>query len=206
MSQLESPSPNKPRCIVIAGPNGSGKTSVTHKILKHEWLEQCTYINPDFIAKDEFGDWNSPTAILNAADKAKTIREECLQAKESFVFESVFSSQEKLSFLKKAKESGFFIRFFFVNTNSPTINAYRVAKRVLEGGHDVPIPKIISRYLKSISNGLQAAKFVDRAYFYDNSIDYADPRLLFRTIDGRLEKVYPPIAPWAEIVYENLAI
>jgi GTPase SAR1 family protein len=29
---------NKPTLIVIAGPNGSGKTSVTTQILKHEWV------------------------------------------------------------------------------------------------------------------------------------------------------------------------
>jgi len=31
----------KPKLIVIAGPNGSGKTSVTGKILEHEWVEDC---------------------------------------------------------------------------------------------------------------------------------------------------------------------
>ena len=25
--------------LIIAGPNGSGKTSVTSKILRHEWME-----------------------------------------------------------------------------------------------------------------------------------------------------------------------
>lgn len=34
----------KPVLIVIAGPNGSGKTSVTTKILHHEWIEDCIYI------------------------------------------------------------------------------------------------------------------------------------------------------------------
>ena len=37
--------------IVIAGPNGSGKTSITKKILHHEWMEDATYINPDIIAQ-----------------------------------------------------------------------------------------------------------------------------------------------------------
>lgn len=41
---------NKPTLIVVAGPNGSGKTSVTTQILKHEWIEGCVYINPDTIA------------------------------------------------------------------------------------------------------------------------------------------------------------
>ncbi|MDR0328872.1 MAG: hypothetical protein LBI05_11310, partial [Planctomycetaceae bacterium] len=50
----------KSKLLIIAGPNGSGKTSVTSKILKHEWIEGCEYINPDNIARDVFGDWNSP--------------------------------------------------------------------------------------------------------------------------------------------------
>ena len=31
----------KPVFIVIAGPNGSGKTFITSKILQHEWVENC---------------------------------------------------------------------------------------------------------------------------------------------------------------------
>lgn len=38
-------SKHKPVLIVIAGPNGSGKTSVTSKILHHEWLEISRYDN-----------------------------------------------------------------------------------------------------------------------------------------------------------------
>lgn len=38
-------SKHKPVLIVIAGPNGSGKTSVTAKILHHEWLEISRYDN-----------------------------------------------------------------------------------------------------------------------------------------------------------------
>lgn len=41
---------HRPVLIVIAEPNGSGKTSVTSKILHHEWLEDSEYINPDNVA------------------------------------------------------------------------------------------------------------------------------------------------------------
>ena len=47
---------HKPILIVIAGPNGSGKTSVTSRLLKHEWVEGSLYINPDIIANEVFGD------------------------------------------------------------------------------------------------------------------------------------------------------
>lgn len=42
--------------IMIAGPNGSGRTSVTAKIPQHEWPEDSEYINPDKGARDVFGD------------------------------------------------------------------------------------------------------------------------------------------------------
>ncbi len=83
---------HKPVLIVIAGPNGSGKTTITSKILKHEWLENALYINPDQVAQDRFGDWNSPEAVLQAAQFCEEQREECLQNQQSLIFETVLSS------------------------------------------------------------------------------------------------------------------
>jgi len=195
---MESNKTQKPTLIVIAGPNGSGKTSITFKILEHKWMENCVYINPDNIAKDIFGDWNSDKAVLNAAIYCKNLREECLLKNESLVFETVLSSQEKVDFIKRAKEKGYFIRLFFVGTNNPKINASRIAQRVMEGGHDVPISKIISRYSKSIVNCCIVSQIVDRAYIYDNSIEYADPLLLFKISNKYIAKEYNKINEWAE--------
>ncbi|MGM9817302.1 MAG: zeta toxin family protein [Lepagella sp.] len=142
----------KPELIVIAGPNGSGKTSVTQKFLHHEWAEGTVYINPDQVANDIFGDWNSDDAVLKSAIYCQNWREQCIKEKISFVFETVLSADDKVDFLIRAKENGFFIRLFFISTEHPSINASRIAKRVMEGGHDVPIRKIISRYIKSIVN------------------------------------------------------
>ena len=189
----------RPTLCVVAGPNGSGKTTTTIQLLNNEWAADSLYINPDNIAQEMFGDWNSPEAVLKAAEKATQMRYECLEQGRDFVFETVFSSPEKLEFLKKAKEAGFFIRFFYVCTSDPSINVARITQRYLNGGHEVPISKVISRYSKSLLNAEEAIAFVDRAYVYDNSIDDQLPRLLYRTIDGELFKRYTEEIPnWAQ--------
>ena len=103
--------------------------------------------------------------------------------------------------LKEAKKAGFFIRIFFVCTNNPEINVRRITQRYLNGGHEVPISKIISRYYKSLLNIGKAISLVDRVYVYDNSIENQIPRLLFRTVNGTLFKQYVEEIPqWAQFL------
>ena len=76
-------------------PNGSGKTTMTSKILRHEWLEDAVYVNPDQVAQDRFGDWNSPEAVMQAARYCEEQREACLKNRQSLIFETVLSSEGK---------------------------------------------------------------------------------------------------------------
>ena len=194
----------KPVLIVIAGPNGSGKTSTTRLVIKHEWADQCVYINPDEIAQTKYGDWNDVNAVRQAVEYCEEWREQLLRDHKDFIFETVLSSDGKVDFLKRAKEEGYFIRMFFMCTESPTINAARIANRVMEGGHDVPIQKIISRYEKAIVNAVKVMRFADRAYFYDNSIDNQNAQLLFRTTEGQFTKSYTNSIPeWANKILQQ---
>lgn len=188
----------KPVLIVVAGPNGSGKTSVTSKILQHKWLEDSVYINPDIVAQERFGDWNSKEAIMKAVKYCENWREECLSERKSLIFETVLSADDKVDFIERAIEAGYFVRLFFVCTNSPTINAARIANRVMKGGHDVPITKIISRYQKSLSRCKYLSRKVQRVYLYDNTTDNADAKLLVRFANGEIVKRYTENIPeWA---------
>lgn len=191
----------RPELVVIAGPNGSGKTTITEQLLVHEWGADCIYINPDAIAREKFGDWNDPDAVMKAAQYATEERYRVLAERKNLVFETVFSSEEKVVFVKKAVDAGYFVRFFYVCTESPSINAARVATRFMEGGHSVPIEKIVSRYTKSLINCARILKIVDRIYFYDNSVENMQASLLFRVSKGKIVKIYESRLPrWAELL------
>ena len=189
---------HRPTLVVIAGPNGAGKTTLTEKALAHQWLEGCEYINPDLIAEHDFGGWNDPQSVLKAARKAERRREACLESERSIAFETVLSTESKVDFTRRAVAKGFFVRLFFVGTEDPAINAGRVAKRVIQGGHDVPIPKIISRHARSIAHLGILLPEVDRGYVYDNSPEDRTPELVFRTVDGEIKKAYGHPCQWAK--------
>ena len=185
-----------PVLLVIAGPNGAGKTTVTRRLRDERWSEGVEYLNPDDVARDRFGDWNSPKAVLEAAQWTEARREELLAAGEGIAFETVFSSASKVDFVARAKSDGYFVRFFFIGTGDPRINAARVADRVMAGGHTVPIEKIVSRYHRAMANLPAAIGLADRVYVYDNSIEGVEARLCLRTQDGALRKVYCELPPW----------
>ncbi|MEO6602005.1 MAG: zeta toxin family protein [Polyangiaceae bacterium] len=187
----------RPRLLIVAGPNGAGKTTITEQGLAHEWFGGCEYVNPDLIAEREFGNWNDPAIVLQAARVATERREVCLRDGRSLAFETVFSAPDKLDFVRRAKAAGYFIRIFFVGTEGPEINAARVTRRMLEGGHEVPLRKIVDRWARSITNAAIIAPEVDRFYLYDNSIDNREAQLVIRAADGRVQRLYVEPPAWS---------
>jgi len=186
----------KPALLVIAGPNGAGKTTVTARLREERWSEGVEYLNPDEVARDRFGDWNSPAAILSAANWTTQRREELLAARAGIAFETVMSTDEKIDFIARAKDAGYFVRVFFIGTSDPRINAARVTGRFLGGGHAVPIEKIVSRHSRAMGNLAPAIALADRVYIYDNSVDGVEARLCARTQEGLLRKIYGPLPEW----------
>lgn len=195
----------RPRLLVVAGPNGAGKTTITERGLAHEWFGGCEYVNPDVIAQEELGDWNDPQTVLRAAQVAEERRETCLRERRSLAFETVFSAPDKPEFVRRALGAGYFVRIFFVGTETPEINAARVARRVLQGGHEVPIRKIVDRWARSIANAALIAAEVDRFYIYDNSVDDRDAQLIVRASAGRVIRTYVEPLPWMAPIVQRLS-
>lgn len=151
-------SDKRPEIVLFAGPNGSGKSTFT------EYLKpNFDYINADEIKK------NLKCSDIEAAQIAEQQREEHLKKNLNFCFETVLSTDRNLKLLKRAKDQGYFIRCYYVITFDPIININRIKLRALNGGHDVPADKVISRYSKSLALIKEVIPVCDICHIYDNS-------------------------------------
>ena len=151
---------------MFSGPNGSGKSTITPLFQNQPDFPQ-KYINPDEIALTLGGDTMSKAYQASAI--AAQERFKCIEKKESFSFETVMSHPSKLAILETAKEVGFETQVIFVSTNNPSTNVERVRKRVLDGGHNVPENKVVSRYHRSLFLLPKAVEIANKTYIFDNS-------------------------------------
>ncbi len=148
----------KPEITVFAGPNGSGKSTIT-SLLKPPY----DYINADEIKAI------LKCSDLEAAERADERKRMHLQKREDFAFETVLSTERNLNLLRDAKQSGYFIKCYYILTANPLINAARVKLRVLGGGHDVPEEKIVKRYYRACKLVPELIPLCDICHIYDNS-------------------------------------
>ena len=74
----------------------------------------------------------------------------------------------------------------------------------MQGGHDVPIQKIIARHFRSIANCSLVAREVDRLYLYDNSVDGEQATLVLRASKGVIVRQYCAVPEWMEPIADVL--
>jgi predicted ABC-type ATPase len=104
-----------------------------------------------------------------AAVLSDFVRRQWIALGESFTFETVMSSEDKVAMLRDVHQLGYRTYTYYVCTDSPAINRDRVEVRVKQGGHPVPADKINSRYHRSLSLLPTAILHSNRAYLFDNS-------------------------------------
>lgn len=170
------------RLTVIAGPNGSGKTTIIDERLATGDLPEL-YISPDLIVQrsDYSHIRDERERYIAAMQDAEDFRKMLVRDGESFCFETVFSGPDKLDFLRFAKNYNYQIDLIFVGTVDESINVQRVQHRVDSGGHSVPVEKIRARWHRSFANLLAAIPLVDTVLLYDNSGTH------HRTVASRLD-------------------
>ena len=178
----------KPIILVFAGPNGSGKTTVTLGLPTFG-----TFVNADDIkATHNITD-------LEAAQQAELLRNTLLDKRADFSFETVLSTERNLLLLEKAKSLGYEIQCVYVLTCNENINVARVKARFAAGGHDVPEDKVRVRYHRALTLIPRLLNVCNKVLIYDNS---DKPTLIFQKENG-LTVSYPNIF-WSDDAIRQL--
>lgn len=175
---------DKPKAFIFAGANASGKSTLIAHLLQEHIIEG-TYINPDLVLKHELKLEETKENYLIAFKLAQKKREHLLNKKQDIILETVFSTQEKIDFLHKLKNAGYHVTLFFTSTDTPYINAMYLTQRVLNGGHDVPIVKLISRRERGFANIKKATDIIDCLIYLDNSIPSQPPEIIISLFNGK---------------------
>jgi len=159
---------NLKKIIIIAGPNGAGKTTFARDFLPAE-AQTLRFINADLIAAG-LAPFNPETASFKAGRLMLEEIDECVEAGHSFAFETTLSG---LAYLKKIalwQAHGYQVKLWFLSLPNEEIAVSRVARRVLQGGHNIPEPVIRRRFKAGLANLHERySKVVDSWAFYDSS-------------------------------------
>lgn len=153
-----------PQAIVIAGPNGSGKTTAAMELLP----EGIVYVNADLIASELSGRPGTPGDIR--AGRVLLERVEALEAnRQSFAIETTLATRMLASRFESWQGAGYETHLIFFWLPDPDLCVQRVAQRVRRGGHHVPEETIRRRYESGMRNLIRYGPLADTWRMYDNS-------------------------------------
>jgi predicted ABC-type ATPase len=179
---------------LLAGGNGSGKSTFFRMFLEPQGMK---FINADLIARDLDRD-NRADASYRASHLAERLREKFLDEGLSFCFETVFSHVSKIDFVARAKSLGYEVILVYIHLESSELNEARVSQRVSEGGHPVPVEKILSRLPRTMKNIVKTLPLVDSAFLLDNSSRDNPFRQVAVVRLGRKRILCDTLPTWAE--------
>jgi predicted ABC-type ATPase len=145
---LESRLCDKPRLLIVGGPNGSGKTTVAKQYAS---AASVSYLGADEIAASLNTAALESVRIEAGRQFIRSVDQSIFDGR-SCVVESTLSGRTIRNSIIKASDRGFEITIAFVFVDSVDVCVERVAQRVRKGGHDVPKHDIRRRYHRSIHN------------------------------------------------------
>lgn len=165
---------------IIAGCNGAGKTTASMLLLPE--ILDC----PEFVNADEIARGLSPFHPEEVSIQAGKLMLErigvLVKGDKSFAIETTLSTKSYQFLVKEAHNNGFKVQLMFFWLPTPQQAIERVAARVSEGGHNIPVDVIVRRYISGIDNLFNIyMNIVDSWAIVEN---YRSPRTLIA--DGGL--------------------
>jgi len=179
----------RPILVAIAGPNGAGKSSFFAAHLASSGLD---FLNADTLAEALAIDPYSASSL------AEELRQQRIERRESFIFETVFSDPvgSKVEFLKNAERIGYLVVLIFIGIDDPELSSDRVAMRVSQGGHDVPALKLAERYPRVMKNLKRSLAELSDVWVYDHSDLEIGYRLVATKENGEEIELHEPTPEW----------
>lgn len=163
-----------PVIYVIAGVNGSGKSSVVGPYFNLDGLE---IYNPDEEEKALRSRFPDKSKIeVNEIAWREGIRRlrEAIKSNTRYAFETTLGGANTIpSLLVEAANKGHLVRVSYVGLESVELNLRRVRERVLKGGHAIPESKIRERWDNSRANLIRLLPYLDSLRLFDNSHEAA---------------------------------
>jgi predicted ABC-type ATPase len=159
-----------PRIIIIAGPNGAGRTTFAREFLPGE--AACpVFVNADLIAAG-LAPFAPETAALQAGRLMLQELARHSAARTSFAFETTLSGRGYLRLIREWQAAGYRVKLIFLQLASPEEAIARVAQRVRQGGHDIPEIVVRRRFAAGMDNFERLyAPLVNAWALYDNAGD-----------------------------------
>lgn len=140
----------KPKLYIIAGCNGAGKTTASYSVLP-DLLDCREFVNADEIAKG-LSPFNPEGVAIEAGKLMLERIDILLEQNKTFAIETTLATRSYARLINRAHEKGYLVVLIFFWLSSPEMAIERVAKRVSEGGHNIPTPTIIRRYWLGLQN------------------------------------------------------
>jgi predicted ABC-type ATPase len=177
---------------VLAGPNGSGRSTFVREILRP--VTHLPFVNADELAAERWPGREEEHAYEASRETARR-RDALLAERASFITETVFSHPSKVDLVRSGVAAGYLVALH-VMLLPVDVTMRRVAHRVETGGHTVPPHKIRERYDRLWPLVVEARHVADRTTFYDNGLARSPFRVVATYRRGR--PTGPPAWPaWA---------
>jgi predicted ABC-type ATPase len=138
------------KIIIIAGPNGAGKTTFAREFLPAE-AQTPRFLNADLIAAG-LAPFNPESASIKAGRLMLEAIDKCVEAGHSFAFETTLSGMVYLKKIALWQAHGYQVKLWFLLLPNEDIAVSRVARRVLQGGHNIPEDVIRRRFKAGLEN------------------------------------------------------
>lgn len=154
---------------IIAGCNGAGKTTASFTVLP-EMLDCREFVNADEIAAG-LSPFNPEGVAIQAGRLMIDRIIHLLKEGETFAFETTLSTRSYVKLIQQAQKRGYFVTLLFFSLATPEQAVKRVAKRVSQGGHNIPTDVVYRRYRGGLINLFKLyMPLCDYWAMYDNSI------------------------------------